>query len=179
MAAARPRQIDVVPGAPPVAMDRSRISLRTYRWLIPPLICNSVSAIFVPLRFSSCWMYVWQMMIRPCRWKKCGTVVFLSPCCMENYQNAAIFSQRGSSMHMLVCSLLLLLPFLLFIVFCSSFCWCVTTVYFDIFPCFVSKAIYLSSMALYCIASLQGLNFIGICFSSIGKTQEPGKIPVF
>ena len=55
-----------------VAMDRSRISLRTYRWLIPPLICNSVSAIFVPLRFSSCWMYVWLMMIRPCRcWKKC------------------------------------------------------------------------------------------------------------
>ena len=55
----------------PLAMDRSRISLRTYRWLIPPLICNSVSAIFVPLRFSSCWMYVWQMMIRACRWKKC------------------------------------------------------------------------------------------------------------
>jgi hypothetical protein len=44
--------------------------------------------------------------------------------------------------------------FLLFIVFCSSFCWCVTAVYFYIFPCFVSKAIYWSSLALYLTVSL-------------------------
>ena len=169
-----------------VAMDRSRISLRTYRWLIPPLICNSVSAIFVPLRFSSCWMYVWQMMIRACRcWKKCvwGDCSVPLPLLYGRLPICSDFlAKRKLNAHACLFTLFLLLfaasisPVYSVLL---SFCWCVTTVYFDIFPWFVSKAIYLSSMALYCIASLQGLNFIGICFSSIGKTQEPGKIPVF
>lgn len=52
MAAARPRQIDVVPGAPPWRGNGSEWNLlEDVQMAYTPLICNSVSAIFVPPLF--------------------------------------------------------------------------------------------------------------------------------